>query len=246
MPSGAASVGAPPPSVKANPVQGFQNWKECGSKSGLWSRGRHSAAACGPGVFPPTVPMRKTPKRAFSVLVERGEEGCFVARVPGLPGCHTQARLLDKLIERIRETIELCLEVAREVRAAHRVHRRAAGDGLSRPRLPRRDGGRKVWERVSRRPPNHLPPPDAGVAFGFTTGHPRPAAGDPRREGWQTPGLSGGDVAAKLLTACLLAVPVEEGIARRNAVPVENEAAGRNAQSWGWCHVPWAATGSGG
>lgn len=187
MPSGGASVGAPPPSVKANPVQGFQNWKECGRKSGLWFRGRHSAAACGPGVFSPTVPMRKTPKRAFSVLVERGEDGCFAARVPELPGCHTQARLLDKLIERIREMIELCLEVAREVQAAHRVHRRAAGHGLSRRQLPRRDGDRKVWERVLRRPPNHLAPPDAGVASRFTTGHPRPAVGDPTRKGWQPP-----------------------------------------------------------
>jgi len=28
-----------------------------------------------------------------------------------LRGCHTQARSLDKLMERIREAIELCLEV---------------------------------------------------------------------------------------------------------------------------------------
>lgn len=40
----------------------------------------------------------------------------YVATVPELPGCHTQARSLDKLIGRIREAIELCLEVEREVR----------------------------------------------------------------------------------------------------------------------------------
>jgi len=34
-----------------------------------------------------------------------------VASVPELRGCHTQARSLDKLMERIREAIELCLEV---------------------------------------------------------------------------------------------------------------------------------------
>lgn len=61
--------------------------------------------------------MWKTRKREFGVIVERDEEGCFVARVPELPGCHTRARLLDKLIDRIRETMELCLEVAREVPA---------------------------------------------------------------------------------------------------------------------------------
>jgi predicted RNase H-like HicB family nuclease len=45
------------------------------------------------------------------VIVERDEDGYYVASVPGLPGCHTQARSLDKLIERIREAIEICLEV---------------------------------------------------------------------------------------------------------------------------------------
>jgi len=43
--------------------------------------------------------------------VERDEEGFYVASVPELPGCHTQARSLDKLMVRVREAIELCLEV---------------------------------------------------------------------------------------------------------------------------------------
>lgn len=64
-----------------------------------------------------TVPVRKTTKREFAVIVERDEEGYYVASVPELPGCHTQARSLDKLIERIREAIELCLEVEGDVRA---------------------------------------------------------------------------------------------------------------------------------
>jgi len=55
--------------------------------------------------------MRKSKKREFSVIVERDEEGYYVATVPELAGCHTQARSLDKLIERIREAIELCLDV---------------------------------------------------------------------------------------------------------------------------------------
>jgi predicted RNase H-like HicB family nuclease len=57
--------------------------------------------------------MRKA-KREFSVIVERDEEGYYVASVPELPGCHTQARSLDKLVERIREAIELCLEVEKD------------------------------------------------------------------------------------------------------------------------------------
>ncbi len=55
--------------------------------------------------------MRKRGKREFNVIVERDEAGYYVATVPALPGCHTQARCLDKLIERVREAIELCLEV---------------------------------------------------------------------------------------------------------------------------------------
>ncbi len=55
--------------------------------------------------------MRKTRKQEFSIIVERDEEGYYLATVPALPGCHTQARSLDKLIERIREAIELVLEV---------------------------------------------------------------------------------------------------------------------------------------
>ena len=47
----------------------------------------------------------------FDVVVEKDAEGYFVATVPTLPGCHTQARSLDDLMERIKEAIELCLEV---------------------------------------------------------------------------------------------------------------------------------------
>ena len=50
------------------------------------------------------------PKRKFTILIERDEEGYYVATVPGLRGCHTQAKTLDTLMKRAREVIELCLE----------------------------------------------------------------------------------------------------------------------------------------
>ena len=50
-------------------------------------------------------------KREFSVVIERDSEGYYVASVPELHGCHTQSRSLDKLLTRIKEAIELCLEV---------------------------------------------------------------------------------------------------------------------------------------
>ncbi len=58
--------------------------------------------------------MRQRKKREFTVVVERDEEGYYVGSVPGLHGCHTQARSLDKLMIRIREVIELCLEAERD------------------------------------------------------------------------------------------------------------------------------------
>jgi predicted RNase H-like HicB family nuclease len=52
-------------------------------------------------------------KREFNVVIERDSEGYYVASVPNLPGCHTQARSLDTLMKRIAEAIDLCLEVRR-------------------------------------------------------------------------------------------------------------------------------------
>lgn len=50
-------------------------------------------------------------KREFNVVIEKDEDGYFVASVPSLRGCHTQAKSLDILMKRIQEAIELCLEV---------------------------------------------------------------------------------------------------------------------------------------
>jgi predicted RNase H-like HicB family nuclease len=64
-------------------------------------------AIAGNGIFGDTLNMR----REFNVVIERDAEGYYVATVPDLRGCHTQARSLDKLLSRIREAIALCLEV---------------------------------------------------------------------------------------------------------------------------------------
>ncbi|MFO7684812.1 MAG: type II toxin-antitoxin system HicB family antitoxin [Desulfobacterales bacterium] len=49
--------------------------------------------------------------REFSVVIEKDEDGYFVASVPTLRGYHTQAKSLDALMKRVKEAIELCLEV---------------------------------------------------------------------------------------------------------------------------------------
>jgi predicted RNase H-like HicB family nuclease len=48
--------------------------------------------------------------RDFSVIIEQDSDGYYVATVPSLRGCHTQAKSLDKLMVRVREAVELCLE----------------------------------------------------------------------------------------------------------------------------------------
>lgn len=53
----------------------------------------------------------KKRRREFHILIEKDEDGFFVAEVPELPGCHTQAKSLDELIERAQEAILLCLEI---------------------------------------------------------------------------------------------------------------------------------------
>ena len=52
--------------------------------------------------------------REFIVVIERDEDGWYVASVPELRGCHTQARSLDELAERVKEAILICLETSGE------------------------------------------------------------------------------------------------------------------------------------
>lgn len=52
--------------------------------------------------------------REFTVVIERDDEGYLVGSVPTIKGCHTQARSMDELLERMKEAIQLCLEVAGE------------------------------------------------------------------------------------------------------------------------------------
>ena len=53
--------------------------------------------------------------KEFSVIIEKDEDGFFVASVPALPGCHTQAKSLDTLMKRVKEAIELCLETEKPI-----------------------------------------------------------------------------------------------------------------------------------
>ncbi|MDL1971504.1 MAG: type II toxin-antitoxin system HicB family antitoxin [Candidatus Desulfofervidaceae bacterium] len=49
-------------------------------------------------------------KYQFTVLIEKDEDGFYVAEVPELRSCYTQAKSLEELFKRIKEVIELCVE----------------------------------------------------------------------------------------------------------------------------------------
>ena len=54
-------------------------------------------------------------KHNFTVLIEQGEDGAYIATVPALKSCYTQADTIPELLEKAQEVIELCLEVGEEL-----------------------------------------------------------------------------------------------------------------------------------
>lgn len=56
------------------------------------------------------IPMAKK----YTVIIERDEEGWLVSEVVELPGCHTQAKSMDKLLDRTKEAIKAYLETSDE------------------------------------------------------------------------------------------------------------------------------------
>ena len=54
-------------------------------------------------------------KQNFTVLIEQGEDGAYIATVPSIKSCYTQADSLPELLEKTKEVIELCLEVQKDI-----------------------------------------------------------------------------------------------------------------------------------
>ena len=50
----------------------------------------------------------------FTVLIEQGEDDAYIATVPALKSCYTQADTIPELLEKIREVIGLCLEAEKD------------------------------------------------------------------------------------------------------------------------------------
>lgn len=53
-------------------------------------------------------------EKIYNVIIEKGQDGYYISEVIGLPGCHTQAKSIDELLERTKEAISLYLEVLKQ------------------------------------------------------------------------------------------------------------------------------------
>ena len=54
--------------------------------------------------------------QTFTVLIEQDEDGIYLATVPSLKSCYTQAKTLEELYPRIKEVIALCLEEEKPIK----------------------------------------------------------------------------------------------------------------------------------
>lgn len=50
------------------------------------------------------------PQRWFPIVVEKDEDGFFVAVNPSLTGCYSQGKTIEEALANVQEATELCLE----------------------------------------------------------------------------------------------------------------------------------------
>lgn len=50
----------------------------------------------------------------FSTVIDRDEDGMWIAECPAVPGCVSQGRTKEEALENIKEAIIACLEVRAE------------------------------------------------------------------------------------------------------------------------------------
>lgn len=50
----------------------------------------------------------------FTVVIEQDEDGMYIGKVPDIPGCYTQGKTVQQVLERIQEAIQVCIESEKE------------------------------------------------------------------------------------------------------------------------------------
>jgi len=53
--------------------------------------------------------------KKYTIIIEKDEEGWFTSEVIELPGCHTQSKTMDELIERTKEAIKAYLQTDKDI-----------------------------------------------------------------------------------------------------------------------------------
>ena len=53
--------------------------------------------------------------KKFNVIIEKGEDEYLISDVVELPGCHTQGKTMDQLLERTKEAIKLYLSIDKKL-----------------------------------------------------------------------------------------------------------------------------------
>lgn len=48
--------------------------------------------------------------RNFTVIIQQGEDGAYIASIPEIKSCYTQADTIPELFVRIKEAALLCLD----------------------------------------------------------------------------------------------------------------------------------------
>ncbi|HLC73655.1 MAG TPA: type II toxin-antitoxin system HicB family antitoxin [Candidatus Nanoarchaeia archaeon] len=53
--------------------------------------------------------------KKYTIIIEKDEDGWYVSEVVGLPGCHTQGKNIDQLLERTKEAIKAYVQNEEEL-----------------------------------------------------------------------------------------------------------------------------------
>jgi len=59
--------------------------------------------------------------QSYRVVYHDGDDGWLVGEVPELPGCLSQGRSLDELLDNLRDAVSACVAVRRELGLPDRV-----------------------------------------------------------------------------------------------------------------------------
>lgn len=55
------------------------------------------------------------PKYRYTVIIERDEDGVYIASCPALQGCYTQGETYEEVLENLKEAIRLHIEARQAV-----------------------------------------------------------------------------------------------------------------------------------